>query len=207
MRAFFLALLFLNCSYAYELTYISNNPSIENLKMLSKTYKQALLLNDNKVYLIPSDCRLERYFGGFNQDMPKSSIQAPLTQETINSQEVFEAKDETVLKEKVELEKSIALVEGKVPKAFLDDTEKRGFGGASEIPLDFTFQRIEAKKVHMKPAQEHKPIIEKAKAYQHPSCKLLDDATGYQLIHLKKDAKFFINGNLSSVHKNIVKFK
>ena len=45
---------------------------------------------------------------------------------------MFEAKDTTVIEKKIEQEKAVLLVEGKISKAFLDDKEGRGFGGESE---------------------------------------------------------------------------
>ena len=119
---------------------------------------------------------------------------------------MFEAKDETVIKEKIELEKSIALIEGKVSKAFLEDKEGRGFGGASEIPLDFTFQKAEAKKVYMKPVQEQTSAIAKTKASQHPTCQLLIDGSGYELKHLKA-AQFYSGERVNPITNPTILFK
>ena len=108
--------------------------------------------------------------------MPVKLSKAPeQTQEIIITQEVFEAKDESIIKEKIEVEKSIALVEGKVSKAFLDDKEGRGYGGASQVPLDFSFQKIAAKQVHMKPPSKEKPVLTSTRPSPHPSCQLLND--------------------------------
>ena len=206
MRFFTLVLLSITSVYANELIYISNNTSSDSLEELHQKYKQTLLINDSKIYLIPSDCRLERYFGGASQGHVKLSKAPQQTQKLMITQEVFEAKDESVIKEKIEVEKSIALIEGKVSKAFLDDKEGRGFGGASEIPLDFTFQKVEAKKVYMKPVEKHASVIEETKVSQHPICKLLNDGSGYELRHIKA-AKFYSDAGISSIVNSIILFK
>lgn len=186
MRSFLLLFLAIGSVCAHELIYISNDASQKSLKGLEQTYKQTLLVNNEKVYLIPSDCRIERYFGGASQ-MPVKLSKAPeQTQEIILTQEVFEAKDERVIKEKIEVEKSIALIEGKVSKAFLDDKEGRGYGGSSQVPLDFTFQKIAAKQVYMKPATKKKIVTADTESYPHPNCELLNDGSGYKLQHIKE---------------------
>lgn len=206
MRAFFLLLLALSSLSAHELIYISNDPSPENLNDLQETYKQVLLVNEKKVYLIPSDCRLERYFGGASQLPVKLSKAPEQTQKIILTQEVFESKDESIIKEQLEVEKSIALVEGKVAKAFLDDKEGRGYGGASQVPLDFTFQKITATQAHMKPEIRIEPKKDEMKPYQHPTCQLLDDGSGYRLEHIN-DARLFIDRKLSPVSNNSILFR
>lgn len=206
MRSFLLLFFTIGYICAYELTYISNDASQTSLKGLKKTYKQTLLVNDKKVYLIPSDCRLERHFGGASQMPVKLSKEPEQTQEVRITQEVFEAKDERIIKEKIEVEKSIALVEGKVSKAFLDDKEGRGYGGASQVPLDFSFQKIAATQVHMKPKMQEKTVISDTKFYQYPSCQLLDDGSGYQLKHIK-DAYLYSDQGLHPISNTVILFK
>jgi len=206
MKHLFIVLFSLVSLYANELIYISNDAHEENLETLQQKYRQTLLVNDTKVYLIPSDCLLERYFGGASQGDLILSEAPQQTQKVVITQEVFEAKDETVIKDKIEVEKSIALIEGKVSKAFLDDKEGRGFGGASEVPLDFTFQKVEAKKVYMKPAAPHTPVIKETKTHQHPRCKLLEDGSGYELKHINK-AKFYSNKGFDSIGNPTIMFK
>jgi len=50
--------------FSTELIYISDNAEIDNLNILNDKYKQDLLINDNRVYLIPQECLLTRHFGG-----------------------------------------------------------------------------------------------------------------------------------------------
>jgi hypothetical protein len=204
MRSFLL-LFFTICSIsAHELIHISDDASQKSLKKLQQTYKQTLLINDKKVYLIPGDCRLERYFGGASQLPVKLSKETEHTQEIIITQEVFEAKDERAIQEKIEVEKSIALIEGKVAKAFLDDKEGRGYGGASQVPLDFSFQKIAAKQVHMKPAAQKKTVM--LNPYQHPSCQLLDDGSGYRLEDIINDAYFYSDKGLHPISSTTILF-
>lgn len=206
MRLFILVLLSITSIYANELIYISNNTSDDTLKELHQKYKQILVINDSKIYLIPSDCRLERYFGGTSQGDVTLSKAPEQTQKIVITQEVFEAKDETIIKEKIKVEKSIALIEGKVSKAFLDDKEGRGFGGASEVPLDFTFQKVEAKKVYMKPIEEQTPVLKETKTSDHPACELLDDGSGYKLKHIKS-AQFYSDEGLSPIVNSTILFQ
>ncbi len=206
MRLFTLVLLSIVSLQANELIYISNNTDETNLKELHEKYKQPLLLNRSKVYLIPSECRLQRYFGGSSQGEVILGKKPQQVQKLVITQEVFEAKDESVLQKKIEVEKSIALIEGKVSKAFLDDKEGRGFGGASELPLDFTFQKVEAKKLYMKPIQEQTPVAEETEASQHPVCRLLDDGSGYELKHIEA-AQFYSHTGISSILNSIIIFK
>ncbi len=167
--------------WADELIYISNDTNPRNLDSLEKKYKQRLLISDKRVYLIPSACKLERYFGGASQGELKLSKVPQQTQKIFITQEVFEAEDESAIREKIQVEKSIALIEGKVSKAFLEDKEGRGYGGASELPLDFSFQQKEVRKAYMKPVEGEKEHVKKAKSSHHPRCRLLDDGSAYEL--------------------------
>ena len=206
MRELFILLVSVASLYASELVYLSNDTDEANLERLFQTYKQPLLLNDKKVYLIPSQCLLERYFGGASEGLLILSKAPQQTQKIAITQEVFEARDEQVITEKIEVEKSLALIEGKVPKAFLDDKEGRGFGGASETPLDFTFQTIEAKKVYMKPEAKQENTEQETKTSTHPSCRLLADGSGYRLENID-DARLYFNQTLQAIENPTVVFK
>ncbi len=208
MRPLLIALVYVMVLYAdmQQLVYVSNDANEKNLENLYEKYKKTLLINDRKVYLIPSDCLLERYFGGTSQGRLILSKKPQQTEEILVTQEVFEANDVSVIKEKIETDKSLALIEGKVPKAFLDDKEGRGFGGASETPLDFSFQKLEAKKVHMKPATQQVNIEPSPKAYLHPTCKLLKNGSGYVLEHIN-NATFYSNRSFQPIKNPIITFK
>lgn len=213
MRLSILLLISAVSVFATELIYISNDTSHNNLEKLQETYKQKLLINKNHVYLIPSDCRLNRYFGGASNGDLQLTKNPEQTQKIVITQAVFEAKTETEITEKIKVEKSISLVEGKVSKAFLDDKEGRGFGGASEVPLDFTFQKIQATSVNMTPLQKHKLIKKDVrsetdfrKPYVHPSCELVEDGSGYKLFNITK-AQFYLDSKLENISKSTILFK
>ncbi len=208
MRPLLLAFILALSLKATELIYISNDSSHSSLQALELKYQQPLLINNKKVYLIPSACRLERYFGGASQGKLVLTTKPQLTQEIVVTQEVFEAKDESVITQKIEVEKSIALVEGKVSKAFLDDKEGRGFGGASEVPLNFNFQKIEATQKYMKPTSEKEKIITEPMpiAEQKPQCQLLDDGSGYSLIHTN-EAQLYFQAQFSSIRNGAILFQ
>jgi len=203
MRVFLLSLFIISYVQATELIYISNNSTQSNLDTLQDTYKQRLLINGKKVYLIPSDCLLNRYFGGASEGNVKLSKMPEQTKKILVTQEVFEAKSEIEIIEQIEVKKSISLVEGKVSKAFLDDEDGRGFGGSSEIPLDFSFQKIKAVSHNMLPEKQQKKIIPQAKVYQHPQCKLSKSGSAYELLFLT-EAHFYEDGVLTKITKPII---
>jgi len=205
MRLTFLVLFSLVSLNATELIFISNSSDLKTLQSLQQKYKQALLVNDGYVYLIPSDCRLERYFGGSSTGSLKLSQKPEQTKTILITQEIFEAKDKAAISQKIEIDKSISLVEGKESKAFLDDTEGRGFGGASESPLNFSSQQVKATSANMVPNPKYKDIVEDAKKYPHPSCELLQDGSGYTLSHIK-EAQFYKDETLQKIQKNLITF-
>ncbi len=205
MRSFLLLLLTVAYLCGHELIYISNDASEQSLERLHRTYRQTLLVNTDKVYLIPPACRLERYFGGASQIPLKLDMIPEQTEKVIITQEVFKAKDKSAIQEKIEVEKSIALIEGTVPKAFLDDKEGRGYGGASQVPLDFSFQKFSAKQAHMKPTMEETAVPD-TKPYQHPNCQLLNDGTGYKLEHISS-ASLYSHEGLTPLSGTTIFFK
>ncbi|PHR56667.1 MAG: hypothetical protein COA44_07380 [Arcobacter sp.] len=190
---------------ATELIFVSNSSDTKNLEGLEKKYLQQLLINKGYVYLIPSDCRLNRYFGGASNGTLKLSQRPEQTNTILITQEIFEAKSEAEIFQKIEVDKSISLIEGKVSKAFLDDKEGRGFGGASEVPLNFKIQQLKATSVNMVPAKEHKVIVKDAPTHKHPSCQLLKDGSGYTLLDIK-EAKFYENKKLQAIQTDIIYF-
>lgn len=206
MKAFSLAFSLVASVYASELIFISNDTSSQRLASLHQQYGQPLLLNDERVYLISSDCTIERYYGGASQGELKL-VKAPVhTKEILVTQAVFEAKDEKVITQKIELDKSLALIEGKVSKEFLADKEGRAFGGVSELPRDMTSQKLEAQKIYMKPQEKEAAPAVESKPYTHPTCELLSDGSGYQLFGLK-NAQLYTKEGLTGITKTTVLFK
>lgn len=179
---------------ADELLLIAAQSSPTELENLYQKYAQPLLLSDGRVYLLPSSCLVPRYFGGVSEGELSLAKMPAHTHAIAVSQEVFEAKDEAEIAKKIAREKSISLVEGKVAKDFLQDGEGRGFGGASELTLDFSFQKKEAVVAAIKPSS------------QRPSCQLLEDGSGYVLEDLK-DARFYSKEGLVPVYNSLIKFE
>ncbi|MDD5157703.1 hypothetical protein [Sulfurimonas sp.] len=180
-------------SYASELIFVSSNTAPETLQMLSSKYQQPLLIDGENIYLIPKECKLERYFGGISQGNLKL-ITGPAQIEAMQvTQEIFDAKNDQEIEKKIDIEKAIAIVEGKVPKIFLEDREGRGFGGSSQIVLDLTSQKT---KVTNNRAESHKA----------PECRLLDDGLGYQIFSAK-NAYLYINTQSVPIFNNKVLFK
>ena len=203
MKMLCLLLLSLASCYGAELTYISNDTGIKNLESLENKYKQALLINEARVYLITKECQLKRYFGAASEGELKL-VQIPRHTETILiTQEVFEAKDEKEIQEKIETEKSISLIEGRVAKAFLEDKEGRGFGGFSEIALDFKSQKIQASQSITLPKTEH--IIKETKEDKTPNCHLLKDGSGYRLENIS-NAQMYSAKGFSPILDNVILF-
>lgn len=195
--------LFLN---ANELILVSNDASEKNLEALYQKYDQTLVINNKLVYLIPKTCRLERYFGGASEGELKLADLPVHTHSIALTQELFEAQETKNIEKKIKLEKAVALVGGEIPKAFLQESEGRAFGGASEVPLDFSFQKDEAIKANLYVKKKEPVPIEESNSYRHPTCQLLEDGSAYRLEHIQ-DAKFYSAKSLEPVGTPVIKFK
>lgn len=198
MRIFFFLLAGV-AAYSGDLIFLSNDSSPDNLKILNTKYQQTFLISNDSVYLIPSECQSERYFGGASEGI-LNIIKGPLRTETIlNTQDIFEAKDSKEIVKKIELEKTFAIAEGKVSKDFLEDKEGRGFGGASEVPL-VIHNEIETKSSDILAIKQ--PAIDA----KHPSCQLLQNGSGYKFGSLH-NGRLYINGTFSPVVNDTVLFQ
>lgn len=184
--------------YGADLIHISNDPATKNLELLTEKYQQTFYVNKNGVYLIPSECRSERYFGGASEGV-LNLIKGPMRTETIlNTQEVFEAKEEKQIVKKIELEKTFAIAEGKISKDFLEDKEGRGFGGASEVPLVIHNET--------QPAVQETPVKAQVKQIQHPFCQLLQDGSGYK-VGSSSNGRLYRDGTFTSIVNDTVLFQ
>lgn len=194
MRFFFLLMASIAANSA-DLIHLSDDASAGNLEILYTKYRQTLLLSDNSVYLIPSECQSERYFGGASEGV-LNLIKGPIRTETVlNTQEVFEAKDEKDIIKKIELDKTVAIAAGKISKNFLEDKEGRGYGGASEIPLIINN--------NIDPAVSETLVT--VDAVNRPACQLLQDGSGYAIAPLN-NGRLYIDGVVSPVVNNTVLF-
>ncbi|HQS65857.1 MAG TPA: hypothetical protein PLM93_01565 [Sulfuricurvum sp.] len=183
--------------YSADLIYIASDSSPKNLESINSKYQQTFLVSDSGVYLIPSECQSERYFGGASEGI-LNLIKGPIRTETVlTTQNVFEAKDEKEIIKKIELDKTFAIAEGKISKDFLEDKEGRGFGGASEISL-VIHNEITPPTVNISVKAEEKEI-------QHPTCQLLMDGSGYT-IRDTINGRLYVNGNIISIVNNTVLF-
>lgn len=184
-------------AYSADLIYISSDSSAENLKIINAKYQQTFLVSESGVYLIPSECQSERYFGGASDGI-LNLIKGPIrTEAVLTTQDVFEAKEEKQIIKKIELEKAFSIAEGKISKDFLEDQEGRGFGGASQTPLVIR-NEITAQTVNL-------PVKADEKEIQHPTCQILMDGSGY-IIGSTTNAGVYVNGNISSIVNNTVLF-
>lgn len=166
--------------------------------MLTAKYQETFFVNENGVYLIPSECRSERYFGGASEGV-LNLIKGPMRTETIlNTQEVFEAKEEKQIVKKIELEKTFAIAEGRISKDFLEDKEGRSFGGASEVPLVIHNDIV--------PVVQETSVKVQVKQIQHPSCQLLQDGSGYKIgsVH---NGRLYKDGIFTSIVNDTVLFQ
>lgn len=199
MRAAAIVLCLAASLSADELLLIATQGTPAEHESLYQKYEQPLLLDRGVVYLIPSGCLIPRYFGGASEGELSLAKMPAHTRSIAVSQEIFEAKDETEISKKIDRDKSISLVEGKVAKAFLQDREGRAFGGASELVLDYSFQKEEAVAAAVTP-------VKKENTPQHPSCQLLKDGSGYTLENLH-DARFYSEEGLVPIKNSLVKFE
>ena len=185
--------------YSADLIYLSNDVSQANIELIAQKYQKPLLLGESGVYLIPSECQSERYYGGASEGI-LNIVKGPMRAESVlTTQEVFEAKDEKEIVKKIELDKTFAIADGKVAKDFLEDKEGRGYGGASEIPLII---HNEIKVPVIKEVEKTQP---KAKI-QHPTCQMLSNGSGYKVGSLE-NGRLYENGAFSSIENNTVLFR
>lgn len=185
-------------TYAGDLIYLSGDITPSTLEALSTKYQQVLVLDDNGVYLVPSECKAERYFGGASEGV-LNLVRGPIRTETVlTTQDVFEAKEEKQIIKKIELEKAYAIADGKISKDFLEDKEGRGFGGASEVPLVIR-NEIETNVPKAVVVAQVKPI-------KRPSCQMLMDGSGYK-IEPFNNMRAYINGRITSISNNTVSFE
>ncbi len=209
MRILLATIVLASSIYATELIYISKDITEQTLQQLVKKYKQDLILNDSHAYLAPSECLTSRYFGGESENkvvLPRSKTYA--TPVTI-TQEVFEADDTQEIEEAILKQVVIQKISGTTPKAFVGDKEGHLFGGESEIVLDLSAQRSIVKEVKVvelrtvsktKKEEPTQPIV-----YKHPTCKLLDDGSGYKLFGTQNPSSFK-DGILAPISGDIVLF-
>lgn len=185
-------------AYAGDLIFLSNDVTAQNLEIVSAKYAQTLVVDDNGVYLVPSECKSERYFGGASEGV-LNLVRGPIRTETVlNTQEVFEAKEEKQIVKKIELDKTFAIAEGKISKDFLEDKEGRGFGGASEVPLV----------IHNEIESSTPKVAVKAqtKQSQRPSCQISLDGSGYKIDALN-NGRLYINGKITPMLNDTVSFQ
>ncbi|OHE00973.1 MAG: hypothetical protein A3K14_06290 [Sulfurimonas sp. RIFCSPLOWO2_12_FULL_36_74] len=181
---------------AFELIHISNSVELDSLKELQDKYKKDIVISDSRAYIVPSECLLVRHFGGLSQNRVNIVGQELQSGYLSITQEVFEAKDFQTIKKEIEKQKISDGVEAKVAKAFLDDKDGHLFGGLSQGAIDLRAQKEVVKERSKEKAQE---------SYKHPSCKLLDDGSGYMLFDAK-DAKLYKSDEIKPLQTSTILF-
>jgi len=159
---------------AYELIHISNSVDLQNLQKLKEKYKKDIFISDNRAYLVPSECLLERYFGGLSQntvELPNSELY--YSSHAVN-EKIFDAKDEKEIEEEIAKQKISDTIEAKEAKEFLEENSGHLYGGLSEGAIDLKAQK---KVVKEKPKEEA--------LYKNPECRVLDDGSGYEIYGAK----------------------
>lgn len=180
---------------AVELMHISNEVDSKTLDNLFLKYKKEIIVSDAKAYVVPSECLLVRHFGGQSQGnllvVGKELHNGYLGM----TQEVFEAKDVATIKKEIEKQKISDTIEAKGAKAFLDESDGHLFGGLSqgEVNLQEQKQLVAAQRETNKRAEQ--------KGTQ-PSCKLLEDGSGYMLLDIK-DAKIYNQDGFKAVQERV----
>lgn len=198
MRRIFIILFSTVSLYSAELIHVSNSIDEDNLKTLVNKYKRNIVINDNRAYIIPSECELERYFGGLSQNKLNILKSTKFTGPITVTQKVFEAKSVQDIEEQIQKQKITDEVEGKVAKAFLEEKDGHLFGGLSQIPIDLTKQ---TKVVEIEKAikQQIDPV------YTHPTCKLLDDGLGCKLYKIQ-NPKLYKKDGFQPIYNSTILF-
>lgn len=198
MKSILAACLFVVSLYGAELIHVSNSVDEDNLKILVNKYKRNIVINDNRAYIIPSECEVERYFGGLSQKKLNILKSTKFTGPITVTQKVFEAKSVQDIEEQIQKQKITNEVEGKVAKAFLEEKDGHLFGGLSQNPIDLTKQ---TKVVEIEKAikQQIHPV------YTHPTCKLLDDGLGCKL-YKTRNPKLYKKDGFQPIYNNTIFF-
>lgn len=188
-----------------DLIQISNDASMAQLQALDAKYQQPLVMEGEKVYLIPASCRMDRYFGGASTGI-LTLVHLPSYTEAIPmTQEVFDAKESTQIVKKIEQEKVVAIAEAKVSRAFLEDKEGRGFGGASQIPLDFSSEKVQVlQNTSSQASVPTQPLVLRQTAV--PQCVLLEDGSGYR-IESPESFSVYRNGAVKKLINNTIHYE
>ena len=196
MKIIFSLTLLIASLSAFELIHVSNSVEIDSLKELQERYKKDIVISDSRAYIVPSECLLVRHFGGLSQNRVNIVGQELQNGYLSVTQEVFEAKDVQTIKKEIQKQKISDTVEAKVAKAFLDDNEGHLFGGLSQGNVDLKVQKEVLKERNKEAVQE---------SYKHPTCKLLDDGSGYMLFDAK-DAKLYKSDEIKPLQTSTILF-
>ena len=191
MKRLFITVLSTISLYSADLIHVSNSIDKNSLTFLADKYKQSIIIDANRAFIVPQECKVLRYFGGLSQNrlnLPKSSV---YTAPIVVTQEVFEAKDVNEIEDQIKKNKLIDKIEGKSPESFLEDTDGHLFGGLSQNPINLTKQ---------------KKIMKNVTKKEYPTCQLLDDGSGYKISKSIAPIEF-INYELVPITEGIVVFK
>lgn len=182
---------------AFELIHVSNSTDEKSLGELNERYKKDIVISDNRAYIVPSDCLLVRHFGGLSQNRVEVVGKELQNGYLSTTQEVFEAKDVQTIKKEILKQKISDNIEAKVAKAFLDDADGHLFGGLSQGSVDLGAQKEIVKQSAQQQKLESKQDSVK-EGEKNPTCKLLDDGSGY-IFFDAKDAKIYKNNQVFSL--------
>lgn len=183
---------------AAELIHVSNSVDSKSLEELYSKYKKEIVVSDNRAYLVPSECLLVRHFGGVSQ----SSVEI-VGKELQNgylsmTQELFGAKDVSIVKQEIEKQKISDAIEAKEAKAFLQESDGHLYAGISQGLINLDEQKSVVKII-----EQNNNIVDKNIA--NPTCKLLNGGIGYTILGAS-DAKIY-NGSALVEIKEAVLFK
>lgn len=177
---------------AYELIYISNSVDLQSLEKLSQKYKKDVLISDSRAYLVPSECLLERYFGGLSQnkvELPNSELYN--SSYTVN-EKIFDAKDAQDIAQEIKKQKISNTIEAKEAKEFLEESSGHLYGGLSQGAVN-----LEVQKNVVKDAPKE------GIAYKHPECRVLENGSGYE-IQGAKNLKLYSNQKIIELQERVL---
>lgn len=204
MKIFFSLTILTAYISAFELIHVSNSIDEKSLGELNERYKKDIVISGNRSYIVPSECLLVRHFGGLSQNRVEMAGKEFQNGYLSVTQEVFEARDVQTIKKEIEKQKISDTIEAKVAKAFLDDTDGHFFGGLSQGSIDLGAQKEVVKQIVQKQREEGKKEIAK-EGEKNPTCKLLDDGSGYILFDAK-DAKLYTNDEIKLLQTSTILF-
>lgn len=181
---------------AADLIHISNSVDNKSLDALYNKYKKEIVISDNRAYVLPSECLLVRHFGGVSQNSVEVVGKELQNGYLSMTEELFGAKDISIVKQEIAKQKISDAIEAKEAKAFLQESDGHLYGGISQGLIDLEEQKMVVNILEQKSEPEKKEAI-------HLECKLLNDGSGYTIFG-SNDIKIYNGSTIIDIKDRVL---